>query len=1338
MAGSTIGNYSTHGTGDSAHSAIRSPFDVPPDSTEDVDAAARAAYGLLVSLVRIASERIPAGAQAAAAAFHLALRSTLAPVLAPYLADPLRPLGGQFVSVDAQIQALLGRARSDAAAALAPDLVAGLTPADREALASISTRDAARDMAIDAPAGSTFATSLVGAAWGSLYLPASGIAVPCRVWAVYDAAGARNALSESRRSRDAPRWPFPRSVRPVSPDIRSASFAAQAAALAVVERFSDALLSAPLWPGPLYFDVCCSDTAAVLDDAVVGAVVGESLGLPLALAFLSALISVPVIPGIGATGALGSALGGQADVGAVRPVGWAPAKAAAHAARFPGSVFLAPAAEPATVTVADVAPRPVHTVVDAASAAMEGFADRIARAAALRPYEDVDAPVGERVAFLRTEVEGSVRLWQDVPEVARQIFGDYEAIFRNAVRAHRGVTFGTGGGADGAATAAFSHCADACSAALGVQQGVLIRLWPVSSTGIRIRAAVHCGPADLFHGEYFGAAVAQLARLCEAANPGQILLSDAARRAASGSRDAGDRNWILTDLGRHRLRDLGEPLPLFQLNVAADAAESEAPRTLEGRSHNLPIQLTSFVGRETELEMLRTILLAPDVGASGRLISLYGPGGVGKTRLALQAGAECAASTEVAAAGYDGGVWFVALSEARSAADVVASIAETLRAPTATAGRSLTEQVVAAMDAAPGRTLLILDNLETALPDAAAIVAGLLRQTSRCTILVTTQVLLGVRGERRFEVAPLHVPTDSEAHTDAEIARGSAAVALFRARARDANDRFDRPREDGGSGVASVPLLCSVCRKLDGLPLAIELAAARARYLALAELEQRLDDAFSILVTRSPDIPERHRTLLNTLQWSYDLLDAREQRFLARLSVFAGGFTEAAATAVTGEVDALDLLSSLEEKSLVRCELLADGPDAAPGDHGDTRFSLLHMIQTFARRRLDELGLWEETARAHARYYEELANLTVPALDTPDEVRLFDRLNREMDNLRAAYMTLSAVHPPSLPRFVVAMGEFARCRGHGREWIEWPRQALDIVHRSGADAFDPVVVGRLHLAHATGSRDLGGDLEPAECAVRAALHCAGIRDAEDREAVRLRADALNVRGLILLNRKDPACIPDAVTAFESARSLYVSLDYGRGQIRALNNLGFAAGSAQEPDVARRYFRESEQLCRRLDQPRGLYHALCSLGQITVEERDYTTARAQFIETLHLGRALRDTTLTAVALLNVGDVIGLCGDPATAVHLLVATEQIFDRLGHRYRASAAAYIARYAKELPDLGTRVDELRRDAQRASLAALLATDPARQRRLAVQPTTITLAEEPATASGASSPPRD
>ena len=521
-----------------------------------------------------------------------------------------------------------------------------------------------------------------------------------------------------------------------------------------------------------------------------------------------------------------------------------------------------------------------------------------------------ELPTGT-VTFLFTDIEGSTRLLDELGDAYLEVLSEHHRVLRQAIAANRGVEVDTQGDAF---FVAFERASDAVAAAAHAQQRL-------ADGPVRVRMGIHTGEPLLGGEGYAGMDVHRAARVMAAGHGGQVLLS-------SLTRDLLDDRFELRDLGEHRLKDLSAPQRLFQVG-----AEDFPPlKTLH--QTNLPVQPTPLVGRERELEEAGGLLL------ENRIVTLLGPGGSGKTRLALQLAAE-------AVEDFEHGVFWVPLQAVLDPERVVPAIAQTVGAQNGLA------------DFLRGRrTLLLLDNLEQLL-ESAPTLAELLRDTADVKILATSREPLRLAGEQRFPVDPLP-------ETD--------AVTLFVERARAIDPGFDPS-----------PAVAKICRRLDGLPLALELAAARTALLSAEELLGRLESALPILTGGARDAPERQRTLRATIEWSYDLLDEEEQRLFRRLSVFAGSFDLDAATAVADA--GLDTFQSLVDKSLVR-------------RWGSGRYGMLDTIQEYAREQLVDSGEEPAIARRQVEHYivvADAANLSVEG--TGEERPEVGRL--EQPNFRA-------------------------------------------------------------------------------------------------------------------------------------------------------------------------------------------------------------------------------------------------------------------------------------------------------------------------------------------------
>jgi predicted ATPase/class 3 adenylate cyclase len=537
-----------------------------------------------------------------------------------------------------------------------------------------------------------------------------------------------------------------------------------------------------------------------------------------------------------------------------------------------------------------------------------------------------ELPTGT-VTFLFTDIEGSTRLLEELGDRYAGAIEEHHRVLRQALAAHGGVEVDTQGDA---LFGVFPSAREAVASAADAQQAL----------ELPVRMGLHTGEAALAGDGYVGMDVHRAARVCDAAHGGQVLLSQTTRDLVDAS---------VRDLGEHRLKDLSEPQPLYQLVV--DGLPSDFPplRTLEARPTNLAVQPTPLVGRERELEECRRLL------GETRLLTLTGPGGTGKTRLALQLAADTLDE-------FQNGVFFVPLAEIADPALVMPTIAESL---SATGGRELADHL------RDKQILLMLDNVEH-LVEAAPALAGLLAAAAGVKIVATGRLPLRLSAEQEYPVPPL--PRE-------------AALELFAERARAARPGFEL---DGNRGAVD-----EICARLDRLPLAIELAAARTKLLPPQKLLERLGERLPLLTGGPRDAPARHQTLRTTIDWSFGLLDEDEQELFARLSVFASGFTLEAAEDVCAAT--LDGVASLIEKSLLTERETASG---------ELRFAMLETIREYSRERFDKLGDSEAIAQRHADYFLSLAE---EARSGPEEdADAGARVYPELDNVRRALAWLAA------------------------------------------------------------------------------------------------------------------------------------------------------------------------------------------------------------------------------------------------------------------------------------------------------------------------------------------
>jgi len=565
---------------------------------------------------------------------------------------------------------------------------------------------------------------------------------------------------------------------------------------------------------------------------------------------------------------------------------------------------------------------------------------------------------------LFTDLEGSTRLWEQHPEAMKTALARHDKVLKQAIAAHGGHVVKTTG--DGV-HAVFTTAADATAAAVDGQLGLSGEQWP-EPTGLRVRMGLHTGEADYRDGDYYGTAVNRAARLMAVGHGGQIVCSQSTAELA---RDALTDGVVLVDLGEHRLRDLSRPERLFQVNVPGLARTYAPLRSLDAFPSNLPAQLSSFVGREVDVAEIAQML------AEKRLVTLTGVGGVGKTRLALQVAAEVLPR-------FRDGAWLCELAAVRDPAGVVDAVASVFQV-TARPGMTLEESLVAYLG--EQELLVVLDNCEHVLRTVAALVRAIEGASPNVRVLATSREGLSVRGEQIIAVPSLEVPDNT---TDLAEVSACEAVRLFVDRAQGVKASFV---VDAGNADA----VAQVCRRLDGVPLAIELAAARITTMNPGELERRLDRRFRLLTGGDRDAIERHQTLRATIDWSYDLLTEPEQRLLDRLSVFAAGCTLDAVEAVCAGVsidvdDVYELLANLVARSLVVVD------DTGP----DTRYRLLETIRQYGEERLAEHEETDTLRTRHCDWYSDFGRVVQGHSYGPGQVEWGARLARDRDNLLAA------------------------------------------------------------------------------------------------------------------------------------------------------------------------------------------------------------------------------------------------------------------------------------------------------------------------------------------------
>ncbi len=806
------------------------------------------------------------------------------------------------------------------------------------------------------------------------------------------------------------------------------------------------------------------------------------------------------------------------------------------------------------------------------------------------------------VTFLFTDIEGSTQRWERHPAAMQRVLALHDTLLREHIERHGGVVFKTVGDAF---YSAFALGPAALAAAVQAQRALQQADWG-DAEPLRVRIALHTGGAEQRDGDYFGQPLNRVARLLAAGHGGQVLLSEL---TAGLVRSVLPTDISLRDLGEHRLKDLMESEHIFQVVGPDLPSEFPALRTLAAQTHNLPAQRTPLVGREQELAMIGDLLRRADVG----LLTLTGPGGTGKTRLALQMGAELLSE-------FPDGVYFVALGPISDPELVLPTVAQTLALRPAE-GQPLAELVKGYLrDKA---LLLLLDNFEQVL-DAAPAIGEVLAAAPRLKLLVTSRVALRLRGERAFPVSPLAVPPLLSQPPTAGISSDTdvvatlsqyAAVTLFIQRAQDTKPEFAVTNE-------SAPAVAEICARLDGLPLAIELAAARIKVLTPHALLARLGRRLTLLTGGARDVPQRQQTLRDAIAWSYDLLTPDEQVLFCRLAVFVGGCTLTAAEAICAAAGPLDLevldgLGSLVEKSLVRQE---------EGSDGESRFVMLETIHEFAGERLEASGEADAIRRQHAHLYLALAEEAEPQLLASFR-QWANRLDAEHDNVRAAFSwSQSATGDLELGRRLAG----ALCWMWDTRW-DWHEAQAWLEMLFGGTPIDrmPSTAAWAKLLWVGGMTawQLGNS-----ALARARLEHS-VSMARTLGQPQIAGAALLSLGLVALYRDEYAAarghFAESIECFRAG-----------GAIAELGMAVFLLGDATLPidrGPARVLYEESVSLYRTIGDSHWVSYPLTSLGRLAQLDGEYPSARELLQRGLAVRRQAGDRWGMAISLTSLGEV-----------------------------------------------------------------------------------------------------
>src|SRR5574341_134949 len=816
------------------------------------------------------------------------------------------------------------------------------------------------------------------------------------------------------------------------------------------------------------------------------------------------------------------------------------------------------------------------------------------------------------VTFLFTDIEGSTQWWESHHEWMSHAFARQEAILRAAADAHSGYVYKMIGDAF---QIAFNTALDALNAAIGAQRALQAEPWGEFGP-LRVRMALHTGVTEERNDDYVGPVLNRLGRLLSVTQGGQMLLTQSTYELV---RDVLPEGVNLDDLGTHRLKDLIRPEHIYQATAPGLLSSFPAPRTLDIFAHNLPVQLTSFIGREKEILKVKRLLLGD------RFVTLTGPGGTGKTRLALHVAAEL---LEL----FPDGVWLVELAPLSDPMLVPQTVAATLGIRESSDRPILTFLTEYLRNK---EMLLILDNCEHLLSACTQLVAMLMQACPNLCILATSREALDIPGEVPFRVPSLSIP-DARRLPPLPALAQYEAMQLFIERAETIHPGFALTE-------TNAPAVAQICQRLDGIPLAIELSVARVKMMPVEQVAARLDDRFRLLTGGSRAALPRHQTLRALIDWSYDLLTEAERTLFRRLSVFAGGWTLEAAEAIcAGEGlerdQVLDLLTQLVNKSLVIPDYESDV---------EARYRLLETIRQYARARLLEAGGGEKVRDRHLAYFLKFTEQAEPELRGPKQIVWLDRLKKEVDNIRTALEWTLEVDVEAGLRMASALLWFWHIRGNKSEGIDWLERALsaEAGERDGA-SLPPSramlrgkalnAAGALLVMH--GKPERGTELSEESLALHQELGSSGRRGA----------------AYALWNLSQGASFQEdftrARTLAEKGLRLFREVGDKFGIAQCLDHLGSYALVRSDYAESRKIWEEDLALRKEIGDKDGVAWILSCLGNLALWQGEYERAKALYLESQDAFREVGNKWAVSMALSGMGSVVLAQGEFERAAKL----------------------------------------------------------------------------------------
>lgn len=865
----------------------------------------------------------------------------------------------------------------------------------------------------------------------------------------------------------------------------------------------------------------------------------------------------------------------------------------------------------------------------------------------------MDLPAGT-VTFLFTDIEGSTVLMRRLGDARyKQVHAAHHELVRTAVRAHNGTEVDA---QSESFFISFPTARNAVSAAIAIQRAMAEHPWPDTMT-VRVRIGIHTGEPTLALAGYVGIDIHRAARICTAGHGGQVLLSSATQTLVQNNLPPGA---IVRDLGKHLLKDLQAREHLFQLVL--DGLPSEFPplRSLNALPNNLPLQLSRFIGRVREMEEIKQSMLG------ARLVTLTGIAGGGKTRLALQVAADLLES-------FSDGVWLVEFGAATTPELMPYAVGRALSVPE-TGGRAIEASLMAYLE---GRELLlVLDNCEHLVQSVAHLAHDLLLACPRLRILATSREALHIPGETIYAVPSLALPDSMDTPTLEQLA-ASEAIQLFVERAALSQPRFKLTDRNAAA-------IAQIVRRLDGIPLAIELAAARIKSLAVTEIASRLDQKFRILTAGVRTSLPRHRTLEAALDWSYDLLLPQEQTFLRRLSLFRGTFALEAVEIICADVDlrgdeVLDLLSRLMDKSLIVAD---DDTDFR------RRYRLMEIVREYSRGKLQNPTEITALQDRHLEYFLELATIADAELRRRRQQVWVDRLEAEQSNLQGALdWARDQGRANEGLRLAAALAWFWYIRGYWTEGRERLRTAIEQGREAPKAVRARALSGAALLAWRQGDYDSAAGLVEEGSAL--------CRELGDTWGL---ATSLLVSGVVTRRRDAYA---EAEALHEESLALFRRANDMWGIARSMNLLGIAVFYRGDLRRARALVEEGLAMARGNEDAMAIAASLYTLGRISAHEGKAQQAVALLDEALARFRSLRDAEGTASSLHLLGRIEVSQGKLEEASRRLQESQKLLEQIGERWAITSLVETQAEIAERNGRHTEAENLLRDALRRRKAA-------------------------------------